>query len=128
MAFSFGKRFNKERLFNIDTSEFEYYSLEDLYKESLEEAGGDIDEANEKEYTIYGVYINTRGNYEPAPVLALEDRYVNLPSHLTEVCQDMLGHAQCIKAINEGLCGFTIYQYKQKRYGKVCYSVRWCDL
>lgn len=128
MAFSFGKKFNKERLFPVDTSEFEYYSLEDLYKESLEEAGGDIEEANEKEYTIYGVYINTKGNYGPAPVLAIEDRYVNLPAHMTETCEAMLKDPQCIKAINEGRCGFTIYQYTQKRYSNVCYSVRWCDL
>lgn len=128
MAFSFSKRFNKERLFPIDTSDFEYSSLEELYNEALEESGGDVDEANEKEYTVRGVYINTKGNFDPAPVLALDDRYVNLPSHMTDVCQDMLKDAQCIRAINEGHCGFTIYQYVQKRYNRVCYSVRWCDL
>jgi hypothetical protein len=128
MAFSFGKRFNKEKLFNVDTSEFEYYSLEDLYLESLDEAEGDIDSANEKKYTIRGVYINTKGLYDPAPVLALDDRYVNLPAHMTGVCEEMLKDPQTIKAINAGCCGFTIYQYTQKRYDKECYSVRWCDM
>lgn len=128
MAFSFSKRFNKERLFNIDTSNFDYYSLEELYNESLEEAAGDIETANQYEYTICGVYINTKGNFEPAPVIALDDRYVNLPAHLTKACEDMLRDPQCIRAINEGRCGFSIYKYTQKRYNKECYSVRWCDL
>ena len=128
MAFSFGKRFNKERLFDIDTSDFEYYSLEDLWEESLEEEEGDVEAANDRRYTICGIYINTKGNFDPAPVIALEDRYVNLPSHMTETCQDMLKDAQCIRAINEGRCGFTIYKYTQKRFNKECYSVRWVDV
>lgn len=128
MAFSFSKKFNKERLFNIDTSNFDYYTLEELYNEALEEAGGDIEAANNYEYTICGVYINTKGNFDPAPVIALEDRYVNLPAHLTNTCENMLHDPQCIKAINEGRCGFSIYKYTQKRYNKECYSVRWCDL
>ncbi len=128
MAFSFSKRYNKERLFNVDTSDFEYVSLEDLYKQSLDEAGGDVDEANAKEYTICGVYINTKGNFDPAPVIATDDCYVNLPVHMTEMCEAMLKDPQCIKAINEGRCGFTIYQYEQKRYRKLCYSVRWIDM
>lgn len=128
MAFSFGKRFNKERLFTVDTSDFEYYSLEDLWNESLNESGGDIEAANSQKYTICGVYINTKGKFDPAPVIALDDRYVNLPAHMTEVCEAMLNDAQCIRAINEGRCGFTIYQYTQKRFGKECYSVRWIDM
>ena len=128
MAFSFSKRFNKERLFSIDTSNFDYCTLEELYNEALEEAGGDIEAANSYEYTICGVYINTKGNFEPAPVIALDDRYVNLPAHLTKTCEDMLRDPQCIRAINEGRCGFSIYKYTQKRYNKECYSVHWCDL
>lgn len=128
MAFSFSKRYNKERLFSVDTSDFEYFSLEELYNQSLEEAGGDIEEANSTEYVICGVYINSKGNYDPAPVLALEDRYVNLPAHMTDTCEAMLKDPACIKAINEGRCGFTIYTYTQKRFGKVCYSVKWIDI
>ena len=120
MAFSFSKKFNVERKFDIDTSEFEYCSLEELFHE----VGDDPDCA----FTIHGVYINSKGLYEDAPVLAIDDRYVNLPAFLTPTCKSMLEDNQCIKAINAGLCGFTIYEYEQKRYGKKCYSVKWVDM
>lgn len=128
MAFSFSKKFNKSRLFNVDTSKFEYYNLEDLYNEALEQGDGDAGYADEVVYKICGVYINTKSLYDPAPVIALSDRYVNLPSHMTQTCIDMLADPTCIKAINDGKCGFRIYQYEQKRYNKTCYSVEWCDI
>lgn len=128
MAFSFSKKFNKERLFNVDTSNFEYMSLEELFYDSVEINGGDSELASETVYKIRGVYINTKGNYDPAPVIATDECYVNLPSHMTETCMAMLADPSCIKAINDGKCGFTIYQYEQKRYNKTCYSVRWVDM
>lgn len=128
MAFSFSKKFNKARLFMVDTSDFEYYSLEDLFNEQLEVCDGDVEEASKFVYAIRGVYINTKSLYDPAPVLALNDRYVNLPSHMTETCMNMLADPTCIKAINEGKCGFKIYTYEQKRYHKTCYSVEWVDV
>lgn len=128
MAFSFSKKFNKSRLFDIDTSNFEYCNLEDLYHDALTRCDGDTVEASEVVYTIRGVYINTKSLYDPAPVIATDDCYVNLPSHMTETCMAMLADPACIKAINEGRCGFTIYQYEQKRYNKTCYSVEWRDI
>lgn len=128
MAFSFSKKFNRERLFNVDTSDYEYFSLEDLFDEALATNEGDIDAASEEVFPIRGVYINTRGNFDPAPVIATDDRYVNLPSHMTEICQQMLADPSCIKAINEGKCGFSIYKYQQRRYNKTCYSVKWVDI
>lgn len=120
MAFSFGKRYNVERLFDIDCSEFEYWSLEDLFAE----IGGD----ENTEFVIRGVYINTKGLYDDAPVLAIDDRYVNLPAHLTGACRAMLEDKQCVAAINAGKCGFTIYEYQQKRFNKICYGVKWVDI
>ena len=114
--FSVAKRYNREKLFNIDTADFEYYSLEDLYDMATDAAdeakattGKDLD-VEDIPFTVYGIYINTRGNFDPAPVLALEDRYVNLPAHMTPVCEDMLRDAEAVKAINEGHVGFTVYQ------------------
>lgn len=119
MAFSFSKKYNVQKLFDIDTSDFEYCSLEELFNEM----GGD--ETNV--FVIRGVYINTKGNFDDAPVLAIDDRYVNLPAHLTGACRAMLEDVSCIKAINEGKCGFSIYQYHQKRFNKDCYGVKWED-
>lgn len=132
--FSVSKRYNREKLFTVDTSDFEYFALEDLYdmaREAADEAksttGKDLT-PEEIPFTVYGIYINTKGNYDPAPVLALEDRYVNLPAHMTPVCEDMIRDADAVKAINEGHVGITVYQYLQRRYNRVCYNVRWVDL
>lgn len=116
MAFKFAKKYNTEKLFNIDTSEFEYVSLADLYT-------GDETTV----FPVRGIYINTKGNYDDAPVIATDEEYVNLPAHLTTVCKEILSDREAIRAINEWRVGFTIYKYTQKRYGRECYSIRWAD-
>ena len=119
--FSFSKKFNTEKLFNIETEDFEYMSLEDLYRatSSLEEP---------PVFVVRGVYINRKSLYDPAPVVVLDDTYVNLPSHLLPACEEMLHDRLAVDAINEGKCGFRIEKYFQKRYGKECYSVEWVDI
>lgn len=119
--FSFSKRFNSEKLFDIDTSEFEYMSLEDLATAT----------ANSEEppvFVVRGIYINNKSLYDPAPVIALDDCYVNLPPHLLPACQEMIRDRQAVDAINEGRCGFRIETYYQKRFKKDCYSVEWVDV
>ena len=119
--FSFSKKFNTEKLFNIETEDFEYMSLEDLYRatSSLEEP---------PVFVVRGVYINRKSLYDPAPVVVLDDTYVNLPSHLLPACEEMLHDRLAVDAINEGKCGFRIEKYLQKRYNKECYSVEWVDI
>lgn len=117
MAFSFSNKYNVAKLFDVDTTDFEYFSLEDIY-----------DGDDETIYVICGVYINTRGLYDDAPVIALEDRYINLPAHLTKVCQQMIEDPMCVKAINAGKCGFKIRPYHQNKYDKDCFSVEWVDV
>lgn len=119
--FSFSKKFNKEKLFNIETEDFEYMSLEDLSNAT----------ANSEEpvvFIIRGIYINRKSLYDTAPVAALDDCYVNLPSHLLPACEEMLNDRLAVDAINQGRCGFRIEKYFQKRYQKECYSVEWVDI
>lgn len=119
--FSFSKKFNTEKLFNIETEDFEYMSLEDLANVT----------ANSEEpvvFIIRGIYINRKSLYDPAPVAALDDCYVNLPSHLLPACEEMLHDRLAVDAINQGRCGFRIEKYFQKRYQKECYSVEWVDI
>lgn len=135
MAFSISKKYNKEKLFKINTDGFEYISLEDLYKEResnvVIEDFEDPEEVKEiVEETIYqvrGIYINTKGLYDDAPVVALDSAYVNLPAHMTQICREILSDPQAIAAINAGRVGFTIYAYEKPQYHKTCYSVRWVD-
>lgn len=115
MAFNFSK-FNKERLFDVDTSGFDYVNLEDLYQANGED----------QVYKITGVYIGTKSMYDDeAPLLATEDTYVNLPQHQLPEIKAMLADKAAIRAINEGQAGFVIDSYFQKRFNKTCYAARW---
>ena len=116
MAFSFGKKYNVERLFDIDTTGFEYRSLRELFN----------DNGPEKVYPVNAIYINLKG-IEPAPVVACDDYFVNFPSHLVEIAREILKDDEAIEAIKENRVGFTIYQYHTKKYNRDCYSIRWVD-
>ena len=120
--FSFSKKFNTRKLFNIETEGFGYTSLEELFMEN------DNEEDSSQVYVVRGIYINDKGMFEPAPVAALDDRYVNLPSHLTNACKEMIADPLAVLAINQGHCGFRIEKYFKEKYNKFCYSIEWVDL
>ena len=116
MGFSVAKKYNTQKVFEVNTEDFDYKSLEELY----------LDE--ETVYIVRGLYINNKGNFGPKPVLATEDYYVNIPSHLVDNIREMIEDRTTVKAINDGCVGFTIYKYYQKRYNKDCYSIKWVDV
>lgn len=118
--FGFSKKFNTERLFNIETENFDYIDLEGLYTITKE--------PETHVFVVKGIYINTKGMYDPQPVLALDDTYVNLPAHLTDVCRQMIDDRQAVAEINAGHLGFRITKYYKTRYQRDCYSVEWVDL
>lgn len=115
---TFASRFNKSTgKFSLATAGFSYRKLADCYSEY----GAD------KIYPIGAVFINTKSAYGDSPVIAVRDGfYVNLPKHMLNDCREMMNDDSVVADINNGLCGFTIYQYTS--YGKTCYSVRWVDI
>lgn len=113
---SFAKRFNKEKLFNIDCSNFEYYSLEDMYKD------------DDTVYPVRAIYPNKKSLYGLSYVMATDNCYVNLPEHLNDDCKDILNDRLAISDINRGVVGFKIYKYVQKKYNRECYSIEWVDV
>lgn len=122
MAFkySFSNQFNRTRLFDIDTEGLEYHELQDIF------------ENEDKVYNVEGIYINNKGLFDPRPCVVANTEnwrgYVNLPAHLTSVCEEILRDRNAIAAINAGRVGFSIYYYEAKNYNnKVCYSIRWVD-
>jgi hypothetical protein len=119
--FSFSKKYNTEKIFNIDTKNFDYLSLEDLTNMNHEDGC-------EQVFVVRGIYINNKGLYEAAPVIALDDTYVNLPAHLTAVCQEMIKDPVVVAEMNAGHLGFRIEKYFKERYNKDCYSVEWVDI
>lgn len=113
--YSFAK-FNKERLFDIDTTEFDYVDLEDLYNKNGEGAV----------YQVRGLYIGTKSNYDPeTPILATNEEYVNLPVHQLAEVKAMIADKHAVEGINSGACGFKIEKYYQKRFKKDCYAAIW---
>ncbi len=114
---SFASRF-QHRKFNINTDGFEYKSLADLFNDNGKDAV----------YSFYAVYINRKSKYGDAPVVATADSYVNLPKHTLNDCTEMIEDAETVKAINDGKCGFKIYQYHDKRHNRDCFGVEWVDV
>ena len=110
--------FNKERLFNVDTSDFDYKKLEDLYNENGEDYV----------YPITGVYIGTKSKFAAeTPIVATDDCYVNLPDHQLGSIKEMLASKQAVDYINSGAAGFMIEKYHQKRFDVDCYSAVFVD-
>lgn len=111
---SFKSRY-QQRKFTANTKGFEYVSLHDLF----EQYGG------AHVFPLCAIYINERGKYGAAPVLATDSCYVNLPSHLCEVCRQMIADPETVDLINAGKAGFSIYTYETNN--RLCYSVNWED-
>lgn len=119
MAFSFASKFNKTS-FGIDTTDFKYVKLTDLYN-SPTNGGGDVI------HTINGLFVH-KSQLGDAPVVidAANHLLVNLPSHTTETCREILADSDAIQAIKEGKVGYTIYEYDS--HGKKCYGINFVDI
>lgn len=128
MAFSFGSRYGTTgKLFTVDTTDFTYHSLEELYTKLEQFYGGDTDAVESYQFQLRGIYINTKSYFGDAPVFATDDGYVNVPESMLSTALDMKKDRMAINAINNGQAGFTIYKYTHPKYGRVCYNVRLCD-
>lgn len=142
MAFTISK-FNKQRLFNIDSSAYEpedcpwvcqadtetgellpYAKLEALYEFAENMDGG----AENYVFPILGIYRGTKGNFGPSYNVATDYSYVNFPAHMNEQCEELLNDGSAIAAIKKGRVGFRIRKYTQRRYGRDCYTPEFVDI
>lgn len=123
---AFFSSFNKSRVFNLDTSKFNFDDPSELYKDLerlYKENGPDY------EYQLKALYIGTKSMFDPeTPMGAISTSYVNLPVHQLPEVKEMLSNARAIKAINDGKAGFIIRKYHQKHFNKDCYSAEWIDV
>lgn len=115
---SFGSRYNKGSKFDVNTAEFEYKNLKELY-----DANGE-----DKKYKILGFYINTKSRFGAAPVAICEGFFANLPAHELETVKEMLADPETVNEIKSGTCGFMIEPYKSKNFGTDCLGVQWVDM
>ncbi|MBO7733563.1 MAG: hypothetical protein J6S67_13445 [Methanobrevibacter sp.] len=114
--FSFAS-FNKKR-FDVDTTDFDYKDLEDLYN-----ADGDG-----AVYLIKGIYIGTKSKFDPeTPIIATDECFVNIPVHQLQDIKDMLACDDIVEEVNNEHCGFTIQPYIHPEYQVQCYQAVWVD-
>ena len=112
---SFANKFNKTS-FGIDTTEFKFVKLADLYKANGEK----------HVYPINGCYVH-KAPLGDSPVIinSATQQLVNLPTHLATTIRDIMSDPEAVEAIKAGKAGFTIYTYESHR--RKCYSITFVD-
>lgn len=105
------------KLFAFDIPEhFEYVNLQELVDRNGLEAI----------YKINALYINKKGKFGDAPVIATDTNLVNAPQHLLATVLDVLEDQASRLLIDNGEVGFKIYEYTNS-YG-LNYAVEWVDI
>ena len=76
-------------------------------------------------YEIHAFFINTKSKFGNAPIIVIENHFVNAPHHLLETVQNMIADEEIIQLVNDRKLGFKIYDYNGKNgHG---YSVEWVE-
>lgn len=115
-----------ERKFDYDTTDFQYYSCEELYH--------DPEWGQETIFEVYGGFIvkSDDPQFADHPVAILYDRYLSLPAHTCRVWREILENEEMVQAIRDGKLGLSIYSYyKKAKGGKQTgpfYTVKYHDL
>lgn len=120
---SIAAKYNKKRItWTVEAKEdADYYKLADLVKK---------DRRAGVYHTVRGLFANDKGYYGKHYVVVIDngDILLDLPNHLTDVCDEMLTDDEVITAINAGLFGLKIYSYVSRKYNVKSYSIEWIDL
>lgn len=113
----FTKKNNFKKIeWGIDTSNFKYKKLKDLYT------------VDKKSYIVRGFYVSNSGNYGKHAIAILDDCLVDLPKHKLEVIEELLNDKEAIDAIKNCECGFTVTKYTDKKFKKECYSFEFVNI
>ena len=109
-------KFNKGSIeWGVSTEGLAYKKLSELDKENT--------------YKIFGVFLNTKGNFGSHPVAICDGFLADIPAHQTENVQEMLADQEVIDAIKAGKVGFNVKPYNAANFGnKECFSVTWVDI
>lgn len=112
---TFATKYNTGRKFDIDTHGFQYYKLSELFETDPEHV-----------HPLRAIYINESPRYGKSPVFATDTMFVNVPAHMTAMCEQILQDADDIADINAGRVGFKIYTYES--HERKCYGVQFVDV
>ena len=111
-------RFNNTNVFGIDTSDYKYVGLKELF-----------DTDPEAQYKVLGFFVNSKGKFGAEPNAIINSKLiVNLPRHLLDIVNELLDDDKYIEYIKQGHVAFTVYQYHSNKYNKDAYSVTWLDI
>ncbi|WNM55568.1 hypothetical protein CoNPh34_CDS0037 [Staphylococcus phage S-CoN_Ph34] len=77
----------------------------------------------DKKYTIEALFINTKGKFGNQGVIVIENYFVNLPNHLTEMIEEMRSDNEVTEAINNRELAFEIYEFTSKKYNRTSVSI-----
>lgn len=110
---SFASKHNHEPKFTIDTKGWPYVDLKELKFDHI--------------YKLDGFYINHKSQFDPAPVFMTEKMLVNMPTHLTKECQEILANDKEVAEIKDGIVGFELRSYKDKKNVDRL-SIAWVDI
>lgn len=77
----------------------------------------------DKKYTIEALFINTKGKFGNQGVIVIENYFVNLPNHLTEMIEEMRSDSEVTEAINHRELAFEIYEFTSKKYNRTSASI-----
>lgn len=78
-------------------------------------------------HAVRAIYINTKGRYGDAPVIATGAELVNAPQHMLNTAKEILNDAESIGLINRGYVGFKTYTYQSANHGEQV-GIQWVDI
>lgn len=116
---TFARKFNINN-FNVDTKDFNYVKLADIFKSKKEGGAKTV-------HAVSGLYVH-KNELGDSPVIidGEKKRFVNLPTHMGGIIREILADAEAVQLIKDGKVGYTIYEYTS--HNKQCYSITWVDL
>ena len=85
-------RFNNTNVFGIDTSNYKYVGLKELF-----------DTDPDARHKVLGFFVNTKGKFGAEPNAIIDNKLiVNLPRHLLETVNELLDDDKYIEYIRNG--------------------------
>lgn len=117
-GFSFASTFNKTS-FGIDTTDFPFVKLTDIYNSEKEGGGAVV-------HPINGMYVH-KSQLGDSPVIidAEHKRLVNIPPFTGDTVREILANRDAVDAIKANKVGYTIYEYES--HAKTCYAITFVD-
>lgn len=115
---SFANRHNKGAIeWGIDTKDFSYVTRKECF-----------DSNPDNVHRLFGLYINTKGNFGDHPVAICENAFIDFPDYMTDEVKEILQNPEDIADIKAGRVGFKIEKFIDKKFKKECYGIKWVDL